>query len=113
MAPSYLDTLLLQTVTWELNRYPFSYIAVMIRNNAQYKRRAQTSHENPYATSSTSSFINIQDVTLSGIVATPSYRLDCCLMTDGASAIIVACEDLARSLTDKPVFVTGLGNGTD
>lgn len=113
MAQAYIDTFVGNTVTGEEIRDAFSKIAVMMRNNAQYNRRAQTSHENPYATSSTSGFINIEDVTRSGIVATPSYRLDCCLMTDGASAIIVASEDLAKSFTDKPVFVTGLGNGTD
>lgn len=113
MAQAYLDTFVGKTVTAEEIRDAFSKIAVMMRNNAQYNRRAQTSHENPYATSSTSGFIRVEDVVRSGIVATPSYRLDCCLMTDGASAAVLACEELALELTDKPVWVTGIGNGTD
>lgn len=113
MAQAYLDTFVGKTVSAEEIRDAFSKIAVLMRNNAQFNRRAQTSHENPYATSSTSGFINVDDVVNSGIVATPSYRLDCCLMTDGASALIVASEDLAKQLTDQPVYVTGIGNGTD
>lgn len=113
MAQAYLDTFVGKTVSAEDLRAAFSKIAVLMRNNAQYNRRAQTSHENPYATASTSGFITTGEVVQSGIVATPSYRLDCCLMTDGASAVIVASEEMARELTAKPVWVTGLGNGTD
>lgn len=113
MAQAYLDTFSGKTVSAEEIRDAFSKIAVLMRNNAQFNRRAQTSHENPYATASTSGFIRVDDVVRSGVVATPAYRLDCCLMTDGASAVVVASEDLARQLTDRPVFVTGIGNGTD
>ncbi|MBI4384574.1 MAG: thiolase domain-containing protein [Nitrospinae bacterium] len=113
MAQSYLDTFVGRTVSAGEIRDAFSKIAVMMRNNAQFNRRAQTSRENPYSTASTSGFIAVDDVVKSGIVATPSYRLDCCLMTDGASAVVLACEELARQLTDQPVYVTGIGNGTD
>jgi len=113
MAQSYIDTFADKTVSGKDIRDAFDKIAVMMRNNAQYNRRAQTSHENIYATKTTSGFIGIQDVPTSGIVATPSYRLDCCLMTDGASALIVASEDLAKEFTDMPIYVTGVGNGTD
>jgi len=34
-------------------------------------------------------------------------------VTDGAVAMILAGEDRARSLTDRPVWVTGLGNCYD
>lgn len=113
MAQAYLDTFVDKTVAAEEIRDAFSKIAVLMRNNAQYNRRAQTSRDNPYATASTSGFIKVDDVVNSGIVATPSYRLDCCLMTDGASVVVVACEDLAKQLTDQPVYVAGMGNGTD
>lgn len=113
MAQAYLDTFVGNTVSAEDIRDAFSKIAVMMRNNAQFNRRAQTCHENPYATSTTSGFITVDDVVNSGIVATPSYRLDCCLMTDGASAVVVASEEMAKQLTDRPVYITGIGNGTD
>ncbi len=113
MAQAYIDMFVGNTVSAEEIRDAFDKIAVLMRNNAQYNRRAQTSHENPYATPSTSGFIGVSDIPKSGIVATPSYRLDCCLMTDGASALIVASEDLAKEFTDQPVVVTGIGNGTD
>ena len=113
MAQAYIDTFVGQTVSAEEIRDAFDKIAVLMRNNAQYNKRAQTSHENPYATPSTSGFIGVQDIPRSGIVATPSFRLDCCLMTDGASAVIIASEELAKELTDQPIVVTGIGNGTD
>jgi len=113
MAQAYMDTFIGQTVSGEQLRDAFDKIAVLMRNNAQYNRRAQTCHENPYATPSTSGFIGVKDVPKSKIVATPSYRLDCCLMTDGASALILASEDLAKEFTDQPILVTGVGNGTD
>ena len=113
MAQAYMDAFVGQTVSAEEIREAFDKIAVLMRNNAQYNRRAQTCRKNPYATPSTSGFIGVEDVPKSGVVATPLYRLDCCLMTDGASAVIVASEELAREFTDKPIFVTGMGNGTD
>ena len=85
MAQAYLDTFVGKTVTAEQVRDAFNKIAVMMRNNAQYNQRAQTSPENPYSTKSTRGFITVDDVVNSGIAATPFYRLDCCLMTDGAS----------------------------
>ena len=113
MAQAYIDNFVGKTVSAKEIRDAFDKIAVLMRNNAQYNRRAQTCHENPYATPSTSGFIGVAEIPRSGIVATPSYRLDCCLMTDGASALILASEDLAKEFTDQPVYVTGIGNGTD
>lgn len=113
MAQAYIDTFVGKTASAEEIRDAFDKIAVLMRNNAQFNQRAQTCRENPYATPSTSGFIGVKDVPRSAIVATPSYRLDCCLMTDGASAVIVASEDLAGEFTDKPIYVTGIGNGTD
>ncbi|MFQ5451395.1 MAG: thiolase domain-containing protein [Nitrospinaceae bacterium] len=113
MAQAYIDTFAGKTVSAAEIRDAFDKIAVLMRNNAQYNRRAQTCTENPYATPSTSGFVGVEQISGSGVVATPFFRLDCCLMTDGASAVIVAAEDLAREFTDQPILVTGIGNGTD
>ncbi len=113
MAQAYIDNFAGKTVSMEEIRDAFNKIGVLMRNNAQFNRRAQTCHENPYATPSTSGFINVDDVPESGMVTTPFYRLDCCLMSDGAGALIVASEDLAKEFTDKPIYVTGIGNGPD
>jgi len=46
-------------------------------------------------------------------VADPLKLYDCCLISDGAAAVILASEKLARSLSKKPVWISGLGLGTD
>ncbi len=45
----------------------------------------------------------------SGPVATPLRGGDCCANADGSSCIIVASETVARSFSDKPVWILGLG----
>jgi acetyl-CoA C-acetyltransferase len=47
------------------------------------------------------------------MVAYPLTLLDICVMSDGAAACILADEDTAFRLTDKPVRITGVGTGTD
>jgi len=38
---------------------------------------------------------------------------DCCPITDGAAAVILACEEKARDLTDKPlVYIRGTGQAS-
>jgi len=46
-------------------------------------------------------------------VADPLKLYDCCLISDGAAAVVLASEKLARSLSKKPVWISGLGLGTD
>ena len=43
------------------------------------------------------------------VVASPLRLLDCCPFSDGAAAVVVASEDVAEKLTDKPVYITGMG----
>jgi len=45
----------------------------------------------------------------SGPVATPLRGGDCCANADGSSCLIVASETVARSFSDKPVWILGLG----
>jgi acetyl-CoA C-acetyltransferase len=42
-------------------------------------------------------------------VATPLKVFDCCANADGSSCIIVASEEKAKALSDKPVWIMGLG----
>ena len=53
--------------------------------------------------------ITVEKVLSSFMVATPLQLLDCCPFSDGAAALILASEDAARKLTDKPVFISGIG----
>jgi len=66
---------------------------------------------NPYAQFPAE--LTIDDVLKSEMVADPLKRLDICVMSDGAAAVILASEDMAYKLTDKPVRITGVGTGTD
>ncbi len=46
---------------------------------------------------------------MSGPVASPLRVGDCCANADGSSCIIVANEEKARALSDKPIWILGLG----
>jgi acetyl-CoA C-acetyltransferase len=46
------------------------------------------------------------------VVATPLTLHDCCPFSDGAAAVVLASEDVAGKLTDKPVYITGIGQSS-
>jgi len=46
-------------------------------------------------------------------VADPLGLYDCCPVSDGAVALLLAAPDEARKFTDTPVYVDGTGAGTD
>src|SRR3989441_1869352 len=46
------------------------------------------------------------------IVAPPLRLLDCSGITDGAAAVLMTHGDLARTYTDTPVFIEGLGQAS-
>ena len=56
--------------------------------------------------------ITVEDVLKSFMVATPLQLHDCCPFTDGASAVILASEKVAKKLTSKPVYIAGVGQGS-
>ena len=51
--------------------------------------------------------VTIDDVLASGFVAEPLHRLECCLVTDGAAAIVLTSAERARDLAGPPAFVLG------
>lgn len=53
--------------------------------------------------------VTVQDVVNSPLVADPLHRLDSCIVSDGGGAIIVAREEIARSLNRPLVRVRGTG----
>lgn len=66
---------------------------------------------NPYAQSPLE--LTVADVRASPMVATPLTMLDVCNMSDGAAVAILASQEVAAKLTDRPVQITGVGTGTD
>ena len=46
-------------------------------------------------------------------MAWPLKILDCCLLSEGASCVFLASEDVARKYTDEPVWITGVGLASD
>ncbi|OBG65651.1 acetyl-CoA acetyltransferase [Mycobacterium sp. E735] len=51
--------------------------------------------------------ISVQDVLDSGFLAEPLHKLECCLVTDGAAAVVVTSAERARDLSKPPAFVLG------
>lgn len=53
--------------------------------------------------------LTIADVLHSRWIAEPLHLLDCCLVTDGGGAVVVASAERARQLRKAPVWVLGHG----
>ena len=49
---------------------------------------------------------------LTSLVASPLRVCDCCANADGSSVIIVANEEKAKSFSDKPVWILGVGSAS-
>ncbi|WP_254538220.1 thiolase C-terminal domain-containing protein [Halomarina litorea] len=56
---------------------------------------------------------SVKDVTESPTVSYPLNLYDCCPVTDGACAVLVANEDRAREFTDDPIRHAGFGLSSD
>lgn len=56
--------------------------------------------------------ITVDDVMNSRMVADPLRMLDCCIISDGGGAIVLATEEVARNCRSKPVWVLGTGEAT-
>jgi len=56
--------------------------------------------------------VTMEKIYESVMVASPLQIYDCCPISDGAAACIVASMDVARKLTDKPVQIIGVGQGS-
>lgn len=56
--------------------------------------------------------LTVEKVLRSPVVAEPLHVYHCCPFSDGAAAIILTSEEIARKLTAKPVFITGIGQAS-
>ena len=57
--------------------------------------------------------IKVDDVLRSPYVAEPLKLLDCASISDGAAAVILASEDVAREITDTPVYIEACTQASD
>jgi acetyl-CoA C-acetyltransferase len=73
-------------------------VAVTMREHARLNPQAM--HREP---------LTIDDVLASPIIASPLHRLDCCTITDGAGAIVIASRDLVPEARKRPVWIRGFG----
>ncbi len=55
--------------------------------------------------------IGIEDVVTSRMISSPLHILDCCVITDGGGAVVVASPEVARTCKNVPVWVLGVGEG--
>jgi acetyl-CoA C-acetyltransferase len=53
--------------------------------------------------------MSIDDVLASRVIAWPLKIFDCCPVSDGAAAVVLASEDTAKKLTDTPIWIKGFG----
>lgn len=56
---------------------------------------------------------SMDDVMCSRMIADPLRLYHCSPITDGAAAVVVAAEDVAADITDRPVRILGTGQAID
>ena len=59
-------------------------------------------------------FMNIREITVadvmeSRVIADPLHLLECCMVSDGGGALVLASPEIARGTKKKPVWVIGSG----
>jgi acetyl-CoA C-acetyltransferase len=53
--------------------------------------------------------VTVEEVLASPMIAEPLHRLDCCVISDGGGAVIVAKPEIAKSLKRPKVAIKGMG----
>ena len=78
------------------------------------KVRVKNSHygaTNPKATYRKE--LSLEDILSSEVITSPLKKFDCCANADGSSCVIVARGDVAKGITNTPIWIIGLGAATD
>ncbi|MBI2854794.1 MAG: hypothetical protein HYX87_07750 [Chloroflexi bacterium] len=55
----------------------------------------------------------LKDAAANPVVAWPMRLFDCSPITDGAACALLVAEDIARSFTDRPLYIIGSGQASD
>jgi len=66
---------------------------------------------NPFAHSQKE--VTLNEAMNSVPICQPLNLYDCCLISDGAAAVVMASEERARKISDTPIWITGLGCASD
>jgi acetyl-CoA acetyltransferase len=78
----------------------FAEIAVAARAHAALNPAAQKRE-----------LISVEDVLQSRLIADPLHLLDCSLVSDGGSAIVLTSAERAKDFPHQPVYLLGVGEG--
>jgi acetyl-CoA C-acetyltransferase len=54
----------------------------------------------------------LRDPVVNPPVAWPMHLFDCCPISDGASCLLLVSEEIAKSFTDDPIYLAGMGQGS-
>jgi acetyl-CoA C-acetyltransferase len=62
-------------------------------------------------------FVGVNDITQedvldSRIIADPLHLLECCMISDGGGAVVIAAPDVAKNTRKAPVWIIGSGEAT-
>ena len=88
--------------TYHIPKEMIAQVAVKNKRNALDHPCAQLASE-----------ITVQDVLNSEVLAWPVQRLDISPTSDGAVAVVLASEEKATRITDRPVWIEGVGWNLD
>ena len=56
--------------------------------------------------------ITVQDVVDSRVIAHPLHLLECCMISDGGGAVVIASPEVAANCRKKPAWIIGTGEAT-
>ena len=56
--------------------------------------------------------VTVEDVLNSRMIADPLHLLECCMVSDGGGAVVIASPEVARDCKKKPVWIIGSGEAT-
>jgi acetyl-CoA C-acetyltransferase len=56
--------------------------------------------------------LTVDDVVQSRMIADPLHLYECCMISDGGGAVVIASPEVARATKKKPVWIIGAGEAT-
>jgi acetyl-CoA C-acetyltransferase len=95
----------------QARRYMYKYGITEAQCAKVAVKNLKNAQKNPHAQRSMD--LRVEQVLNSPLVASPIHQLETKPQSDGACAVILAGEEKARQITDKPVWVRGLGSCYD